>query len=463
MRRKGARCSRESSARKATPAVSPLGLQLSSITHRVLNSLGESLDSETRDFFEPRLGHDFSQVRVHTDSGAAASARAVNASAYTVGRHMAFDLGKYEPRSRPGRELIAHELAHTVQQSQAATVPGQLSLGEPSDDSEREAARVASAVVNKGPVSIHSHQSPTVQRQINPAGHHFDLAESASPLMAGALGSVTIDGFATGKADISGANQAELARTAVTIPTLLKQYPASTIRVIGHTDAIGQESDNQALGQARADSVQTALLGMGIPAVAVHTESRGAAELLVQTKKGEPRNRRVEVRFEPSQLLRGALSSGLSLTPTPATDLSKLGTAGSADFCAQFPNLCPGKPGGPPGAPPSALQPSPSLIPFHLMDVPALNEPFTSHGNRPEMGGDLRETWARLYSKYRWSWGLTEELAAKAANSELASTAGASQSRDYPNAEDRFNTDMKNAYPNATTIGPFNLPFKWRF
>src|SRR5579863_5305580 len=77
--------------------------------HRALRSPGKSLDSKTRTFFEPRMGHDFSRVRVHSDTEAAASARAVSAQAYTVGQHVAFDSGKYQPHTAQGHQLIAHE------------------------------------------------------------------------------------------------------------------------------------------------------------------------------------------------------------------------------------------------------------------------------------------------------------------------------------------------------------------
>ena len=68
-------------------------------------------------FFEPRLGHDFSQVRVHADERAAASARAVGALAYTAGSQIVFGAGRYAPESPAGRTLLAHELAHVIQQS----------------------------------------------------------------------------------------------------------------------------------------------------------------------------------------------------------------------------------------------------------------------------------------------------------------------------------------------------------
>ena len=81
---------------------------------------GRPLDAETRDFFEPRFGRDFGHVRVHADERAAASARAVNARAYTVGRDIVFGAGQYAPGATAGRQLLAHELTHTVQQSAGA-------------------------------------------------------------------------------------------------------------------------------------------------------------------------------------------------------------------------------------------------------------------------------------------------------------------------------------------------------
>lgn len=90
-----------------------------SVVHDVIRSPGAPLDSGTRAYMEPRFGHDFSHVRIHTDERAADSARAVNATAYAVGSHMVFDRGRYAPGSTEGRRLIAHELTHVVQQQSA--------------------------------------------------------------------------------------------------------------------------------------------------------------------------------------------------------------------------------------------------------------------------------------------------------------------------------------------------------
>ena len=94
-----------------------------SSVHAALNAPGQPLAAETRAFFEPRFGHDFSVVRVHADSRAAASARAFNALAYTTGQHVVFADGNFSPQTMKGKRLLAHELAHMVQQTSQASTP----------------------------------------------------------------------------------------------------------------------------------------------------------------------------------------------------------------------------------------------------------------------------------------------------------------------------------------------------
>ena len=97
-----------------TPQVaSSLAVQINSLRE----SGGQPLSEETRAFFEPRFGHDFSHVRVHTDVQAAESSRALNAQAYTVGHDVVFGAGQYAPETTDGRRLLAHELTHILQQS----------------------------------------------------------------------------------------------------------------------------------------------------------------------------------------------------------------------------------------------------------------------------------------------------------------------------------------------------------
>jgi hypothetical protein len=97
-------------------ASSNQGQVVPSIVHDVLRSPGQPLDSATRAFMEPRFGHDFSGVKVHSDVKAAESARAVDAKAYTCGKDIAFDEYEYAPNTLAGQSLLAHELTHVIQQ-----------------------------------------------------------------------------------------------------------------------------------------------------------------------------------------------------------------------------------------------------------------------------------------------------------------------------------------------------------
>jgi hypothetical protein len=119
-------CQKKKEEKLQRKVQSPLQAQLPApveappIVHQVLRSPGQQLDSATRSFFEPRLGHDLSHVRVHTDAEAAESAHAVQALAYAVGDNVAFAAGQYSPHSTEGRRLLAHELAHVAQQRSGA-------------------------------------------------------------------------------------------------------------------------------------------------------------------------------------------------------------------------------------------------------------------------------------------------------------------------------------------------------
>jgi hypothetical protein len=95
----------------------------------VLGAPGRPMDSATRDFFEPRFGHDFSRVRVHTDVAASRSAQTLGARAYTVGSHIVFGEA-FEPHTPSGRSLLAHELVHVIQQGAQDVSRGGSSRGE---------------------------------------------------------------------------------------------------------------------------------------------------------------------------------------------------------------------------------------------------------------------------------------------------------------------------------------------
>lgn len=129
----------------ATPDIAP------PIVHEVLRALGQPLDTATRAFMEPRFGHDFSHVRVHTDARAAESARAVNALAYTVGHDVVFGAEQYTPTTTWGKRLLAHELTHVVQQQSANSGP--LLIDAHDSASEREALTVSDYAMHSQPLS----------------------------------------------------------------------------------------------------------------------------------------------------------------------------------------------------------------------------------------------------------------------------------------------------------------------
>lgn len=87
------------------------------VVNEVINSTGQSLDAGTKNFMESRFGYDFGSVQVHNDRLAHQSSDELNALAYTHGSHIVFGNGQYQPGTNSGRQLLAHELTHVVQQA----------------------------------------------------------------------------------------------------------------------------------------------------------------------------------------------------------------------------------------------------------------------------------------------------------------------------------------------------------
>jgi hypothetical protein len=114
---------------------------------------GQPLRPADRRFFEQRLGHDLSRVRVHADRPAAEAARAFGADAFTVGRDVAFAEGRYDPGSAGGRRLLAHELVHVIQRAQTTPLPGGAAISVAWRPSAATIARQASADGPDGPAA----------------------------------------------------------------------------------------------------------------------------------------------------------------------------------------------------------------------------------------------------------------------------------------------------------------------
>lgn len=135
-------------AGKTPPTSEPTAsVRPESVIREVLSSPGSALEPSAAAVVRPPRGHDFSQVRIHTDGAAAASASLLSARAYTVGSHIVFGGGEYSASTTSGRQLLAHELAHVVQQGmltiESAHSHAPLRIAGPSECQEREADDVA--------------------------------------------------------------------------------------------------------------------------------------------------------------------------------------------------------------------------------------------------------------------------------------------------------------------------------
>ena len=103
---------------------------------------GRGLDPAIKGKMEAAFGADFSSVKVHTDAAAGGTAQQLDAHAFAQGSDIFFDQGKYDPGSEGGEKLIAHELAHVVQQ-RGSSSSGPLTVSQPGDAMEREADAAA--------------------------------------------------------------------------------------------------------------------------------------------------------------------------------------------------------------------------------------------------------------------------------------------------------------------------------
>ena len=128
VQRKCAECEEEEKTQREAD-VDRVAATAELMVEEVMRSPGQPLDANTRAFFEPRFGFDFSRVRVHADMAAGHAADRLGAQAFTIGTHIAFALGRHEPQSAEGRRLLAHELTHVVQQGGGSRDVGPAAMG----------------------------------------------------------------------------------------------------------------------------------------------------------------------------------------------------------------------------------------------------------------------------------------------------------------------------------------------
>jgi len=205
---------------------------------QVLRSAAMPLDPASRAYMEPRIGHDLSNVRIHTDAQAAESASAVQALAYTVGSHIVFAADRYRPHSFEGRHLLAHELTHVIQQH-----------GHSSPDSLDSANQMVARAWNEcgGPDEC--------PRRI--AGERARAA--AASLQVGTLDSPEVgeivSHFAVGSSRVSALSRNPTWTAFVAVIT----SENSRWEILGFTDCQGDGERNAALRRERAEAVRNLL------------------------------------------------------------------------------------------------------------------------------------------------------------------------------------------------------------
>jgi len=195
---------------------------------KVVSSTGHSLDMAVQRTMESRMGEDFSDVQIHTGPRAAQAAEDINAKAFTVGNHVAFNRGKYDPSSQEGQHVIAHELAHVRQQTGGAVsmLPQddvQLEI-DPDPELEREAEETAQRVMQGGELGI--------QRLADTEVHIQRIDKTRRDLLTG---DVSLDEAA------SGLEEAELSLVDVDSDQLRDAYKyAEHVAAAGTTTGIAQ-------------------------------------------------------------------------------------------------------------------------------------------------------------------------------------------------------------------------------
>lgn len=263
--------------------------ELPASIHSSINALqgtGRQLPKSDRNYYEPRFGTDFSKVRLHTDQQADSSARSVNARAFTLGQHIVFATGQYSPGSPVGRQLLAHELTHVIQQGHA----------QPATENFHQ-----QPVQNKSAV-------PVIQRLGNLDERPDDLA---CPLPGGYSGNSFIDIMM--QINSSTLSPADGMRIDNLVDNWHSAGANEPVRIDGFASQDGPDPLNWTLSCQRASTVKSALMrppggGPGIPLQYLSIFAHGET---TEFGSSNPSNRRVTL------ILQGV--PGPTPNPTPDT------------------------------------------------------------------------------------------------------------------------------------------------
>lgn len=263
------------------------------VTPAATASAGRALDERTRAFFEPRFGFDFSAVRVHADAHAQQSARQLHARAYTVGRDIVFGAGRYAPGTQAGQRLLAHELAHVVQQSAAG---GRAPMVMRQEDSGVPSPDLPGLQLQTPPLEW----SP-------PSGGTFTTSSTTYELVE----------FDTDSAELTDEHEVILRQLA----DALNEHPLvlhGFISIWGFADSRGTEPHNRALGQRRADAVRARLRELVTDEdTRQQMSAQSIGEALTDREGDAPEFRKVDI-----TVVRRSLRAGLW---SPPADTGPLG------------------------------------------------------------------------------------------------------------------------------------------
>lgn len=323
---------------------------------------GRPLDPATRAFFEAGFGHDLRGVRVHTGPAADASARAVNARAYAVGRDVVFRAGEYAPASGEGKRLLAHELAHVAQHASAGGTPrldrAPVVVGSVDDPAEREADAAAEAALSGRRTSVAA-AAPALRR-VPETGRRSGGGAAERPLTREEEieQSQHARGQVTGESDpltitlyaytIGDPHPRPRHRAALhVLLRALQRLPSgtATVEVVGHADASGEPPFNDPLSEARAAEVAAALAGSGVP-VTQRGEGESAPAAGNGTVRGRARNRRVDIVIHLTPIRRpepGPVPPDREPDPPPREPEPHRDPPPEQDdrgFCARHPVIC---------------------------------------------------------------------------------------------------------------------------
>lgn len=311
---------------------------------------GEPLQPDVRARMEARLGEDFSGVRVRADDAAGRVVRGHHALAVSQDEQVLVRPDRYRPGTPAGDDLLAHELGHVVHGRHGA---------EPGIYRQSDAGG----------------GTPASEAPVRGGRSRLRLDPGIGSL---SLGLSTLDGFDFNSAALKPDHSPLIADVAAKLTMLLDKMPGGRVTVIGHTDLVGGEDVNLRIGQERADAVTVALMKAGVPPAAIRASSVGEMAPAVKQAGREPKNRRVEVRFEgrlivPSQDIPGF---GIGTLQEPGPDRPQ-----------GFDPVPP--PGGVTVPPPGGVTvPSPGTVPIPPWVQPPAQKPTTPQTNPPPKGTD---------------------------------------------------------------------------